>query len=328
MPKAARETAPLWRIALLQHNSVPPLDDGAEGAVAGLAEHGFREGDNLEITRYNAHGDFGTSNTIAREILNRPFDLVLTMSTPSLQAVAGANKDRQMPHVFGLVADPFSAGVGLDRAHPAKHPPYMVGQAILFPVEESFRLAKEMNPALNTIGVVWNPGESNSQIFTANARVAAKALNLNLLEATVDSSAGVQEATQSLIGRGVQTIWVGGDTSVTSAIDSVIAAARKAGIPVFSINPGKPDRGTLFDAGANFYDTGKLAGALAADVLKGADPASIPIRDVFEVVGRRLIVNRKALAGLKEPWRMPDDVVRRADVVVDDNGIHEQKPGK
>ena len=108
---------------------MPPLDDGADGAIAGLAEHGFREGDNLEIIRYNAHGDFGTSNTIAREILNRPFDLVLTMSTPSLQAVAGANKDRQMPHVFGLVADPFSAGVGLDRAHPDRHPPYMVGQA-------------------------------------------------------------------------------------------------------------------------------------------------------------------------------------------------------
>ena len=185
-----------------------------------------------------------------------------------------------------------------------------------------------MNPALKNIGVVWNPGESNSQIFTANARVAAKALGLNLLEATVDSSAGVLEATQSLIGRGVQTIWIGGDTSVTSAIDSVITAARKAGIPVFSINPGKPDRGTLFDAGANFYDTGKLTGALTADVLNGADPASIPIRDVFNVVRRRLVVNRNALAGLKEIWRLPDDIVRQADVVVDERGIHEKKPGK
>jgi len=39
----------------------------------------------------------------------------------------------------------------------------------------------------------------------------------------------------------------------------------------FHSDPGKPERGTLFDAGADFYDVGLQAGELAAQVLRGAE---------------------------------------------------------
>ena len=117
-------------------------------------------------------------------------------------------------------------------------------------MDESFRLARQLNPGLKNVGVVWNPAESNSLAFTRAAREVCKAMGINLLEATVDNSAGVLEAAHSVIARGHQAIWVGGDVSVSAAIDTVVAAARKAGIPVFSITPGKSDRGTLFDVGA------------------------------------------------------------------------------
>jgi putative tryptophan/tyrosine transport system substrate-binding protein len=315
------------RVALLQQASVSALDEGTAGVIDGLADGGFREGDNLRLTRFNAHGDIGTANMIARGIVNDPYDLVITVSTLSLQHVAAANKDRHMPHVFGIVADPFSAGVGLDRAHPERHPAHLVGQGIFLPVKDSFELARQMNPGLKKVGVVWNPSESNSLAFTTNAREVCRDLGIELLEATADNSAGVLEATQSLIGRGAQAIWAGGDVTISQALDSVIATVRKAGIPVFSITPGKPDRGTLFDVGANFYECGQLTGILAADVLKGADPASIPIKDVLQMVRRRLVVNRRALDGLKG-WSIPDDIVRRADVVVDQDGVREQAPGK
>lgn len=317
--------ATAFRVALLQHASTAVLDDGTAGMIDGLATHGFREGDKLDLKRFNAQGDINTSNTIAREIVNGPYDLVLTISTPSLQAVANANKDRRLPHVFGLVADPFSAGVGLDRAKPAQHPAHLVGQGIFLPVEDSFRLARQALPGLKNVGVVWNPSESNSLAFTVKAREACQAMGINLLEATTDGSAGVLEAANAVIGRGAQVIWVGGDVSVMVAIDALIGVARKAGIPVIAIIPGKPDRGTLFDVGVDYYQCGKLAGALAAEVLNGADPASIPIRDVLDLVPKRLVVNRLALDGLKENWKLPDDVIRRADVVVDDKGVHEKK---
>lgn len=311
----------VWRVALVQHASIPVLDDGVAGALEGLAAAGYRDGDKLALSHYNPQGDIGTANTIAGEVVNGPFDLVITISTVSLQTVANANKSPRMKHVFGLVADPFSAGVGLDRDQPLQHPPYLVGQGVFLPVADSFRLARQLFPGLKAVGVVWNPSESNSRAFTEKARSACKELGIDLLEANADNSAGVQEAVQALLGRGAQALWIGGDVTVLAALDGVIAAARKAGVPVFSITPGPPARGTLFDLGIDFRAAGRLTGTLAATILNGADPATIPIQDVLDLVPRRLIVNRQALRYVKDRWQLPEDVLRRADVVVDEQGV-------
>src|SRR5262249_33226186 len=107
-----------------------------------------------------------------------------------------------------------------------------------------------------------------------------KTLGIDLLDAPVENSATVLDPLHAVISRGAQAIWIGGDVTVMSATKTVVAAARKAGIPVFTITPGQPDRGTLFDLGANFHECGRLTGALAGDILNGTDPATVPIRDV------------------------------------------------
>ena len=317
----------VWRVALVQHASIPVLDDGAAGVVEALAERGFRDGDTMRLSRYNAQGDIGTANTIAREVVSGSFDLVITVSTVSMQTVANANQHRRLNHVFGLVADPWSAGVGLEHGNPMHHPPYMIGQGIFLPVADAFRLARQLHPGLKAVGVVWNPAESNSEAFTRKARETCQSLGIELLEANADSSAAVLEAAQSLIGRGAEAIWIGGDVTVMAAIDSVLTAARKAGIPVFSITPGQPERGTFFDLGINFYECGRLAGLLAADILNGTDPATLPVHDVLELVPRRLVVNQQAFLGLKRSWRLPQEVLRQADVIVDEKGVI-QKPSR
>jgi putative ABC transport system substrate-binding protein len=223
--------------------------------------------------------------------------------------------------VFTLVADPFVAGVGLDRADPLKHPPHLIGQGIFPPVERAFQLARQMLPTLARVGVVWNPSEMNSLAFVSRAREVAGQMTLTLLEANADNSPAVSEALRSLYARGAQAIWVGGDNTVLAAIGSVIAASRRRGLPVFTILPGAPDRGTLFDAGPDFYQVGWQGGLLAADVLDGKGIAEIPVRDVQDVVPPYLSVNTTVLQGLREPWRIPDEVLAAATVVVDGNGV-------
>jgi hypothetical protein len=58
-------------------------------------------------------------------------------------------------------------------------------------------------------------------------------------------------------------------------------------------------------------------------VLHGTDPATIPIHDVLDQVPRRVVVNTLALRGLKEPWRVSEDALRMATILVDDTGIHD-----
>ena len=86
----SRQSIP--RIAILQHASQPVLDEGVQGIVLGLAEGGFKDGDTVAIQRFNAENDTPTENAIARELTDGRFDLILTASTLSLQAVAGANR--------------------------------------------------------------------------------------------------------------------------------------------------------------------------------------------------------------------------------------------
>jgi putative ABC transport system substrate-binding protein len=182
-----------------------------------------------------------------------------------------------------------------------------------------------MFPGLKTVGVAWNPAEDNSRVFTEAARVAARQLGLELQEANAENSAAVREAVDSLVARGVQAIWVGGDNTVLSAIDGVVASAKKGRIPVFTINPGNPRRGTLFDMGPNFYEVGRVTGLLAAQVLRGLDPATVPMKNFWP---KRLDINTLALQGLKDDWSVPRDLRDGATVLLDERGLHQQKAEK
>jgi putative ABC transport system substrate-binding protein len=312
------------RIGLLQHASVVLLDDTVRGMVDSLAENGFVDGKTIVIQKYNAQGDIAVANLIAKEMVNAHFDLLLTASTLSLQAVANANRGSKTVQVFGAVADPAVAGVGISRDKPLDHPRNLVGIGSFLPVGEAFGIARDMFPGLKRVGVAWNPTEANSRAFTEKARQACQAMNIELLEANVENSNGVLEAEDSLVARGAQALWIGGDVTVSIAVDAVISVGQKAGIPVFSITPGKPDRGTLFDDGADFYQIGKQTGELAVRILRGADPGQIPITNLVPTL---LVVNTQALKGLKDTWRVPDDLLRRADVVVDGAGVHRKKIG-
>jgi putative ABC transport system substrate-binding protein len=313
----------LPRVGLLQHASTMLLDEGTRGTIDALAEHGFVDGKTIVIEPFNAHGDIAVGNSIAAEMVAARYDLLVTMSTLSLQAVANANRGGKTVQVFGLVADPAVAGVGISWADPLKHPANLVGYGSFLPVPDAFRIAREMFPELKRVGVAWNPAEANSRAFVEKAREYCQQIGIELLEANVENSNSVLESEESLVARGAEALWIGGDVTVSVAADSVVEVGKRARIPVFSITPGRPDRGTLFDYGADFYQIGRQTGALAAEILRGADPGKIPIRNE---VPTYFVVNTTVLAPLRQGWRIPKSVLDRANTVVDEKGIHSGKP--
>jgi ABC-type uncharacterized transport system substrate-binding protein len=304
-------------VALFQYISNPSLEDGARGLIAALAASGYRDGERIRLRRFNAEGDSATANTIARALVGGEFALIVTLSTPSLQAVAGANRDTRVPHVFGLVSDPVASGVGITREDPKKHPPYMAGIGTMQPVAEAFRMARRLNPKLARVGVAWNPSEANSEACTMVARATCKELGITLLEANVENSSAVREGVASVIGRQAEAIWVGGDITVLTALESVIGPAHAAGIPVFSNIPACAEKGALFDLGADYYKVGANVGQMASAVLGGESPAAMPIR--YEVPPE-FWINRVAFEAVKASWNVPKELEATADVVVESTG--------
>ena len=162
-------------IGLLQHASTMLLDEGTRGAIDGLAENGLIDGKTIAIEQFNAQGDISVGNSIAKQMVNARYDLLLTMSTLSLQAVANANRNGKTVQVFGLVADPVVAGVGISRNDPLDHPRNLIGIGSFLPVQDAFHIAREMFPGLKRVGVAWNPAEANSRAFVESAREVCRA---------------------------------------------------------------------------------------------------------------------------------------------------------
>lgn len=309
------------RVAIVQQISIPALDDGVTGALAALKERGYVDGGRMILRQYNAQGDISTGNAIAREVTSGDFDLIFSFSTVSLQTIANANRFATPPrkHVFALVSDPYAVGVGVSRDNHLQHPPYMTGVGSLAPVEDAFKVARQMNPRLKRVGLVWDPSEANSVVTTQLARQVCKSMGIALVEADAENSTAISDATASLLSRGVEAIWISPDLIASHGLPLIVSKARAAKIPVFTSIPAPNSTGALFELGADYLAIGHVAGNLAADVLDGRDPATVPVDNVMPVT---LTVNKLALKGLRDAWTLPPDVLARATVIEDETGRH------
>ncbi len=312
---ASKGNAP--RVAIFQLGSQAILDEIAEGAIQGLAAKGFENGQTMRLQRYNAQSDLATAANIAKAIVDEGPDLVLTISTTCLQAMAAANQNGKIKHIFGGVSDPSAAGVGIQKGKPLAHPPHMAGIGTFQPVAETIELARKMNPGLRTAGLVYNPAETNSELCARAARAKATELGMRVVEATVETANEVFAATASVVSRGAEAIFIGGDNTLELAIESVVKAASEGGIPVFGYMPTNADRGALAGLGANYFEVGRITGELAGDVLNGRDPRTVPIENVLP---KTLHLNLGALAKLRNQWRVPEDIQSSADVLIDRDG--------
>ncbi|OGV65941.1 MAG: hypothetical protein A3K19_33055 [Lentisphaerae bacterium RIFOXYB12_FULL_65_16] len=304
-------------IPLFQFNSSSILDDTAAGVIDGLAERGYRNGEQIRILRLNAESDLPTANTIAKQITDGSYPLVITVSTLCLQVVAHANKDGRAVHVFGAVTDPAGAGVGIQRMDSTEKPRHLAGMGTFQPVARAFHAARDLWPDLKVVGTAWNPTEANSQACVIRGRAICAELGITLLEANIESSRDVMEAGDSLTARGAQALWTGGDVTVQNAFESLVQAARKARVPVFTNTCGLVRKGALLDVGASYTEVGKAVGLMAADILGGADPATIPVHDRMP---EQIQLNHQTLKGLRDPWTFPPKYVSRAGLIIEEDG--------
>jgi ABC-type uncharacterized transport system substrate-binding protein len=327
-PRRTAQSAPTARtgpvhFAILQFASNPVMDATLQGITDGLASRGYK-GDRIEVKVFNAEGDLPTANQMASLIVGGGYDLAASISTVCLQSLASADRAGRVPFVFCAVSDPLAANIGIRTLDTLDKPAHVTGYGTSQPVEAIFREAVAANPKLKVVGVVWNPAEANSLACTKRARAICQELGLTLLEAPIEGSRDVREAADSLVARGVEAFWTGGDATIISAYDVLQQSADKAHIPVFSNISSQAQRGALFDYGADYHQVGFQTGLLAADILDGRSPATIPARNLMPA---RLGLNEKTRARLRDTWTFTADQSSRAAYVVETDGhINEITP--
>ncbi|MFO8033595.1 MAG: ABC transporter substrate-binding protein [Candidatus Bipolaricaulota bacterium] len=260
-------TAETITIGISQIVDHPALNAVRQGVVDRLADAGYVEGENLQVLVGNAQGDTSVAISIAQNFRDRGADLVVAIATPTAIAAVQVFGGSDVPVVYSAVTAP--AEYGLTEYE------NVTGVSDLIDPPLDLALLKELDPRVQRVGMVYNPGEANSAYLTELAKEEAPALGLEIVTAAADSSAMVLQAAQSLVGR-VDAIYVTTDNTVVSALESVVQVANAEEIPFLMADPESRARGPLVCAGWDYYNHGLLTGERVLEILGGKTPEQVP----------------------------------------------------
>jgi putative tryptophan/tyrosine transport system substrate-binding protein len=284
--------APL-KIGICKIVEHPALDAVQQGTIDALTAAGIIEGEDVVYLISSAQGDPNNAIPISQNYKSQDVDLVVAISTPMAMAAAEVFKDSDTPIIFCAVTDPVDAGLVLSATDPSQNA-NVTGVSDLIDVLSDLELLKSLSPSIQRIGMVYNPGEANSDRLTSLAAEKAPEIGLQVITAIADNTANVPIAAQSLIGR-VDAFYVTTDNTVVSAIDSVVAAAEEAGVPFLMADPTSLKFGPVLATGFDYYRHGLIAGEIVAEVLGGKAPNEIP---VTYQTGAQVFLNLDAAANI------------------------------
>lgn len=291
-----------FSIGITQIATHPALDSARQGFIDALKKNGYEEGKNVEFDIKNAEGSQDTATTIAQGFVGDKKDLILAIATSTAQAAKNATDE--IPILITAVTDPVSAGLVDSLDKPGGN---VTGTTDMNPVKEQLELATKLTTG-KRIGIIYNSGETNSEVQVEIAKQAAEELGLTLELATVTSSTEVKTAAESLVGN-VDAIYVPTDNTVVSALEAVVGVAEEQKIPLVVGEGDSVKRGGLITYGIDYYNLGYQTGEMAVKILKGeAKPEDMPIESQKDL---KLYVN--VTEAEKLGITIPQELIDQAD---------------
>ncbi len=293
------------RLALFVFSDTHLLKITSDGVMDELKKSGVLQKYNITVDLKNAQNDYGTAQAIVQDMVRQNYDYIVTASTLALQVTANGNKN--IPHIFGAVTDPYRMGIAKNAR---EHIPNITGVATFQPVESTMKAMRDIFPKARRVGMVWNPAEANSEACTLKARQAAKKYGFELMERTVSTTDEVKDAVSALINRKIDIFYTAGDNTVILALVTVAGILKEQKIPYFTNDPTDIEQGAFFSIGADYYEVGVETAKMAARVIAGEETKNIPIRDL---VPEKIGVN----AGLAKRYgvTIPDGLLKKAAIV-------------
>lgn len=253
--------------AIVEH---PSLNDIRFGLIDGLADFGYKEGQNLTINFQSAQGNMATAGQIAKQFVADSPNAIVAITTPTAQSLAAATQT--IPLVYTAVSDPVAAKL-INKDNKATQA-NITGLSSQLPLEPQLELFTKIAPNAKRIGYVYSPGEANSLALKERLAVELPKKGMSLVDVPANRSADVGEATKSLAGK-VDLIYTSMDNGVASAMESMVGAANEMQVPVITSDEFSVRRGAAAGLGVNDYDFGKKTAELVAQILDGKAPNEV-----------------------------------------------------
>jgi ABC-type uncharacterized transport system substrate-binding protein len=295
-----------WNIQLVAYTNYLDVEDSEKGIRDGLKESGLVEGRDYTLKVRNAQGDMVTLSTIMDAAISEGADLLMTMSTATLQAAL--NRAGNRPVVFTLVASAISAGAGKTNED---HQPNVTGVVTTSAYEELVGVLRKCMPQAKRIGTLFVPSEINSVYNMEKTKEAAAKLGMELITVPANTSAEVPDAALSMMSQRIDAVCQIAGNLTASSFPSLVRAAEGARVPIFAFQSNQAYEGASVVVARDYYDGGREAAHLAARVMRGENPAKIPFQPLRTT---RIFVNPKAAERAR--LKIPDALLRNATKVI------------
>ena len=270
--KSGSQTASTGKVtvAIGQFAEHGSLDNCREGFIKGLAEGGYKEGENLEIIYENASADSGMAAQIANNFVAKKVNLICAITTPMAQISYTTAKDTDIPVIYTAITNPIAAGLAKEDGTPVGN---ITGTSDKLPIKKQLEMIRKVMPDAKNIGILYCTSEVNSEMSVKEYKEAAKEFGFEIIEQAVTSPADVPLATDNILTK-VDCLNNITDNTVVNSLDIVLDKAKTAGKPVFGSEIEQVKKGCVASVGLDYVLVGEETGKMAAKVLKGEAKAS------------------------------------------------------
>jgi len=310
-----------WPLAALaQHVAVPVIGYLYAGSEVsqpllaafrkGLGESGYFENQNVAIEYRWANNVLDDLPKLAAELVRRRVAVIATPGS-SQAALAAKAATTTIPIVFSTGVDPVQVGLVASLNRPGGNVTGVNYMQVELAAKQ-LGLLHELLPTAKRFTVVVNP---NNPFVVRSAVVeleeAASSIGAQIEVLRVSSYAELDDALANISQDRIQALLVAPGQFFGNRVDLAALAARRA-IPAMYYDREFAEAGGLISYGSDlanqYYETGTYTGR----VLKGENPAEMPITRATKF---ELVINLKTAKSLG--LEIPPTLLARADRVIE-----------
>ena len=272
-----------------------------------LRELGHVEGRNVTFEPRYAKGNLDALPNLAKELVALKVAVIVTAS--SAAAVAAARATRAIPIVMASGGDQVSRGLASSLAHPGGN---VTGVASFSSdlMAKRFELLREVSPRSSRLAALWhldNPTNASVrelELAAARAKVAFQSVGFR-------DAAELADTFSKMTRERIDAAVVIHGALVYAERRKIADLALKHKLPAIYGTAEYVDAGGLLSYGPSYPELYRRAAVYVDKILKGANPADMPIEQptLFE-----LVVNANAAGALG--IAMPPSLLARASRVI------------
>jgi putative tryptophan/tyrosine transport system substrate-binding protein len=274
----------------------------------GIRDLGYVEGQNVLLELRDGEGKAERLPDLAAELVRLKVNVIVTSSTPAIQAVKQATTT--IPIVMAFSGDPVGTGLVASLAKPGGN---ITGLSDIGPEisGKQLELLKEAFPTVSRVGFFLNPSNQSNRLRLKAAEATAGELKVQIQALEVQSANDLEKAFSTISNAQAQALMTVRDPAINVNQKRIVEFAAENRLPTMHMDKEPVEAGGLMSYGPDVPDLFRRAATYVDKILKGAKPADLPVERPIKF---EFVINLKTAKQIG--LTIPPNVLARADRVI------------